>query len=95
MYIPMWIVVWVVVGGLAGLLASVVIRGTGLGLLGDIVIGIVGAVLGGFLFNQFGHTGITGLNLYSLFVAFVGAALLLFIIKAVSGGTWRRRRALH
>ena len=93
MYIPLWIVVWVVVGGLAGLLASVVIRGTGLGLLGDILIGIVGAVLGGFLFNQFGHAGVTGLNLYSLFVAFVGAVILLLIIKAASGRSWRRGRA--
>jgi uncharacterized membrane protein YeaQ/YmgE (transglycosylase-associated protein family) len=77
----MWIVVWVVVGGLAGLLASLLIRGTGLGLVEDILIGIVGAALGGFLANQFGHAGVTGLNLYSLVVAFVGAEILLLIIR--------------
>jgi uncharacterized membrane protein YeaQ/YmgE (transglycosylase-associated protein family) len=90
-YIPMWIVVVVVIGGLAGLLASVVVRGTGLGILADIVIGILGAVVGGFLFTQFGHPGVTGLNLYSLLVAFVGAVILLLLAKAVAGGSYGRR----
>ncbi len=92
MYIPMSIVVWVVIGGLAGLLASLVIRGTGLGLLGDILIGIVGAILGGFLFQQFGHPGVTGFNLYSLLVAFVGAVILLLIVRAASGRRYPYRR---
>jgi uncharacterized membrane protein YeaQ/YmgE (transglycosylase-associated protein family) len=95
MYIPMSIVVWVVIGGIAGLLASLLIRGTGLGLLGDIVIGIIGAVLAGFVANQQGHPGVTGFNLYSFVVAFLGAAVLLLIIRALSGrGTYHRRRAL-
>lgn len=92
MFIPMWVIVWVVVGGLAGLLASLIIRGTGLGLLGDILIGIAGAILGGFLFEQFGHPGVTGFNLYSLLVAFVGAAILLLIVRAASGGRAHYRR---
>jgi uncharacterized membrane protein YeaQ/YmgE (transglycosylase-associated protein family) len=90
MYIPMSLIVC---GGLAGLLASLVVRGTGLGLLGDILIGIVGAILGGFLFQQFGHLGITGFDLYSLFVAFIGAVILLLIVRMASGGRhpyWRR-----
>lgn len=93
--IPMGIIVWVVVGGLAGLLASVIVRGTGLGLLGDIVLGILGAVLAGFIANQLGYQGITGINLYSFVVAFIGAVVLLLIIRLISGrGTYRRRRAL-
>jgi uncharacterized membrane protein YeaQ/YmgE (transglycosylase-associated protein family) len=93
--IPMSIVVWVVVGGIAGPLASVVIRGTGLGLLGDIVLGIIGAVLAGFIASQLGYQGITGINLYSIVVAFIGAVILLLLVWAVNGrGTYRRRRAL-
>jgi uncharacterized membrane protein YeaQ/YmgE (transglycosylase-associated protein family) len=91
------ILAWIVIGGLAGLLASVVVQGTGLGILGDIIVGIVGAFIGGFIFNAFGHTGFSGFNLYSLFVAFVGAVVLLFIVKLLSGGgrtRWRRGRAL-
>jgi uncharacterized membrane protein YeaQ/YmgE (transglycosylase-associated protein family) len=92
----MSIIVWVVVGGLAGLLASVVIRGARLGLLGDIVVGILGALLAGFIATLLGHQGITGINLYSVFVAFLGAVVLLLIVRAVSGrtGYGRRRRAL-
>lgn len=90
--IPMSIIVWVVVGGLAGLLASMVIRGTGLGLLGDIVLGILGAVLAGFIANQLGYQGITGINLYSIVVAFLGAVVVLLIVRAINGrGTYRRR----
>lgn len=93
--IPMGIIVWVVVGGLAGLLASFVIRGTGLGLLGDIVLGILGAVLAGFIANQLGYQSITGINLYSVFIAFLGAVVVLLIVRMVSGrGTYRRGRAL-
>jgi uncharacterized membrane protein YeaQ/YmgE (transglycosylase-associated protein family) len=88
------ILAWIIIGGLAGLLASVVVRGTGLGILGDIVVGIIGAFVGGFIFNAFGHAGFTGFNLWSLFVAFVGAVILLIIVKALKGrGTWRRGRA--
>jgi uncharacterized membrane protein YeaQ/YmgE (transglycosylase-associated protein family) len=93
--IPMSIVVWVVVGGIAGLLASVVIRGTGLGLLGDIVLGIIGAVLASFIATKLGYQGITGINLYSIVVAFIGAVILLLLIRVVNGrGMYRRRRAL-
>jgi uncharacterized membrane protein YeaQ/YmgE (transglycosylase-associated protein family) len=86
MFDPMSILIWVVVGGVAGWLAGLVVKGTGLGLVGDIVIGIVGAFLGGFLLSLTGHAGFTGFNLWSLFVAFAGAAVLLLVVKVMRGG---------
>lgn len=83
------ILVWIIVGGVAGLLASLLVRGTGLGLVGDIVVGIVGAFLGGFIYSLFGHAGVTGFNLYSLVVAFIGAVVLLLIGRLLFGS--RRR----
>jgi uncharacterized membrane protein YeaQ/YmgE (transglycosylase-associated protein family) len=55
------------------------------GILGDIVVGIVGALLGGWLFNFFGHTGLDGFSIYSIFVAFVGAVVLLFVLRLITG----------
>ena len=80
-------VTWLVVGAIAGWLASMVMK-SGLGLIGDILAGIVGAFIGGFLFNAFGASGATGFNIYSIFVAFVGAIILLAAIRLFSG---RRR----
>ena len=62
---------WLIVGALAGWLASKVMR-TSQGLFTDILVGIVGAFIGGFLFNQFGAAGVTGFNVWSIFVAFTG-----------------------
>jgi uncharacterized membrane protein YeaQ/YmgE (transglycosylase-associated protein family) len=77
------LITWLIVGLIAGLLASFVIGGVGYGLLGDIVIGIVGAVFGGWLFSQLNikvpFGGLTG----TIFVAFVGAVVLLLILRAV------------
>jgi uncharacterized membrane protein YeaQ/YmgE (transglycosylase-associated protein family) len=70
----MSILAWIVLGLLAGFIASKVINSTGEGFILDIVLGIVGAVVGGWLFNTFGMAGVTGFNLYSLLVAVVGAA---------------------
>lgn len=78
---------WLVVGALAGWLASMAMR-SHLGLLTDIVVGIVGAFIVGFLFNQFGKSGVTGFNIWSIFVAFTGAVVLLAVIRLFSG---RRR----
>jgi uncharacterized membrane protein YeaQ/YmgE (transglycosylase-associated protein family) len=79
----MSIVAWLVVGLIAGLLAKVVVPGEGPGgIIGDIIVGIIGAFLGGWLFNEFGHAGVSGINLYSILVAFVGAVVLLFILRA-------------
>jgi uncharacterized membrane protein YeaQ/YmgE (transglycosylase-associated protein family) len=77
----MGIIAWIVLGGIAGWLAAAV-TGRSQGCLMSILIGIVGAVIGGLVFNAIGGTGITGFNLWSLLVAFVGAIILLAIISA-------------
>jgi uncharacterized membrane protein YeaQ/YmgE (transglycosylase-associated protein family) len=77
---------WLIVGALAGWLASMVMKTNGSqGLLMDIVVGIVGAFIGGFLFNEFGAAGVTGFNIWSVFVAFIGAVVLLAGLRLVSG----------
>jgi uncharacterized membrane protein YeaQ/YmgE (transglycosylase-associated protein family) len=77
---------WLIVGGLAGWLASIVMStNRRQGLLLDIIVGIVGALVGGFLFNTLGAPGVTGFNIWSLFVAFVGAVVLLGLLRLVSG----------
>ena len=81
------LVIWIIVGGLAGWLASVVVRGGGLGLLGDIAVGIIGAFLGGLVLSHvlpgvYAFTGgFTGFSLGSLIVAFVGAVILLLVAR--------------
>ncbi len=83
----MGIIAWIVLGGIAGWLASVATGRSGQqGCLTDVLIGMAGAVLGGLLFSLIGGTGITGFNLYSILVAFVGAVVLLAIIKMASRG---------
>ena len=81
----MSIIAWIVLGLIAGFIASKLVSGSGQGLLMDIVLGIVGAVVGGYLFTALGATGITGFNLYSMFVAIVGAAVLLWLYHAIAG----------
>jgi uncharacterized membrane protein YeaQ/YmgE (transglycosylase-associated protein family) len=77
---------WLVVGGVSGWLASLVMKtNRQQGLLLDIAVGIVGAFIGGFLFNQFGSAGVTGFNIWSVFVAFVGAVVLLGVIRLING----------
>jgi len=85
----MSILAWLVVGLIAGFLASKVINKTGSGLIMDIVLGVVGAVVGGFIFNYFGHSAATGINFYSIFVAFIGAVIVLVLYHAVM-----RRRSI-
>lgn len=79
------IIGWIVLGGLAGWVASIIV-GTNhqQGMIGNIVAGIVGAFVGGFIFNLFGGSGVTGFNLWSFLVALVGAVVLLFIWKALT-----------
>lgn len=79
----MSILAWVVLGLVAGFIGSKIVNKSGEGLILDIVLGIVGAVLGGWLFNRFGASGVTGLNLYSLLVAVVGSVLFLVIYHAI------------
>ena len=84
----MSIIAWLVVGLVSGFLASKVVNRSGEGLLLDILLGVLGAIVGGFLFRQFGHSGVTGINLYSMFVAFIGAVVVLVVYHLVI-----RRRA--
>ena len=81
----MSILAWIVLGLIAGFIASKIYVGTGQGILMDIVLGIVGAVVGGYLFDMIGADGITGFNIWSMLVAIVGAVLVLWIYHAVSG----------
>ena len=81
----MSILAWFVLGLIAGFIASKIYVGTGQGILMDIVLGIVGAVVGGYLFDMLGAGGITGFNIWSMLVAIVGAVLVLWIYHAVSG----------
>lgn len=75
------IILWVILGGVAGWIASMIMkRDAQMGALANIIVGIVGAVLGGFLFNLVGLTGDTGFNLWTLFVAIVGSVVLLFLV---------------
>ncbi|HTD11663.1 MAG TPA: GlsB/YeaQ/YmgE family stress response membrane protein [Steroidobacteraceae bacterium] len=81
----MSIVAWIVLGLLAGFIASKIINKTGEGVILDIVLGVVGAVVGGWLFSVFGMSGVSGLNIYSLAVAVVGAVVVLVAYHAVTG----------
>ncbi len=74
---------WIVLGLLAGFIGSKIVNKQGEGLFLDILLGIVGAIAGGWLFNTFGASGVTGLNLYSLLVAVVGAVVLLVVYHAI------------
>jgi uncharacterized membrane protein YeaQ/YmgE (transglycosylase-associated protein family) len=80
----MGIIAWIVLGLIAGFLASKIYQGTGQGTLVDIAIGIVGAVVGGYLFNAFGATGVTGFNIWSMIVATIGAVIVLWIYHTVA-----------
>ncbi|MDB5367688.1 MAG: transglycosylase [Rhodospirillales bacterium] len=77
------IIAWLVLGLIAGFVASKIVNKQGEGLVLDIVLGIVGAVVGGFLFNQFGASGVTGFNIYSMVVAIIGAVVLLVLYHAL------------
>ncbi|MEI9929759.1 MAG: GlsB/YeaQ/YmgE family stress response membrane protein [Rhizomicrobium sp.] len=79
----MGIISWLVLGLIAGFIASKVINKTGEGLIMDIVLGIVGAVVGGWLFSMLGYSGVTGINIYSMVVAVIGAIVVLLIYHFV------------
>jgi uncharacterized membrane protein YeaQ/YmgE (transglycosylase-associated protein family) len=78
---------WIIVGLVAGVLASLVMGGTGYGIIGDIIIGIVGAFVGGWLFRSLGVTSPMGGLAGVIFVAFIGAVVLLFILRLIRGST--------
>lgn len=83
----MGILSWLVVGLIAGFLASQVMRGGGYGVIGDIVVGIVGALIGGFLAGALLNIpdAVNGINITSIIVAFVGAVILIGLLRLVSG----------
>ena len=83
----MGLLAWIVVGLIAGWLASMVMKGHGSGLLGDLILGIIGALVGGFLAANIFHVGdpISGFNLMTLLVAFIGAIIVVAIVRALSG----------
>jgi uncharacterized membrane protein YeaQ/YmgE (transglycosylase-associated protein family) len=81
----MSIIGWIILGLLAGWLAGKIMRGSGYGFLGDIVLGILGAIVGGWITGALLGVDVTGLNIPSLIVAVVGACLLVAISRAVTG----------
>ena len=86
----MSIIAWLILGLIAGFIGSKIVNKTGEGVILDIILGIVGAFVGGFLFSTFGAAPVTGLNIYSMVVAVVGAVIVLVIYHAVAG-----RRAIR
>jgi uncharacterized membrane protein YeaQ/YmgE (transglycosylase-associated protein family) len=86
----MSIIGWIILGLIAGFIASKIVNKTGEGVVLDIVLGVVGAVIGGFIFNAVGHVGVDGFNLWSLFVAVIGAVILLVAYHAITGRTGGR-----
>jgi uncharacterized membrane protein YeaQ/YmgE (transglycosylase-associated protein family) len=85
----MSILAWIILGLICGFIASKIVNKSGEGVVLDIVLGIVGALVGGWLFNTFGMAGVTGFNIYSMLVAVVGAVVVLLVYHAIT-----RRRIL-
>ena len=81
----MSIVAWIILGLIAGFIGSKIVNHTGSGLIMDIVLGVVGAMVGGFLFSFFGAAGVTGFNIYSMIVAVVGAVVVLWLYHMLVG----------
>lgn len=81
----MSVIGWIVLGLVAGFIGSKIVNKSGQGLIFDIVLGIVGAVAGGFIFSLLGATGVTGFNIYSLIVAVIGSVVVLWLYHAITG----------
>ena len=79
------IIAWIVVGLIGGFLASKVVNKTGEGMFRDILLGIVGGIVGGVIFRALGGHGVTGFNIWSILVAFIGGVVLLVLYHAVAG----------
>jgi uncharacterized membrane protein YeaQ/YmgE (transglycosylase-associated protein family) len=85
------IIAWIILGLIAGFIASKIVNRSGEGIVLDIILGIVGAVVGGWIMTAFGGQGVNGFNLYSMLVAVGGAIVVLVIAHAVRGGTTSAR----
>jgi len=81
----MGIIAWLILGLIAGFIASKLVNNSGQGVLMDIVLGVIGSIVGGFLFSVFGAAPVTGLNIYSLIVAVMGAVVVLWLYHALTG----------
>jgi uncharacterized membrane protein YeaQ/YmgE (transglycosylase-associated protein family) len=79
----MGIIAWIIVGLIAGFIASKIVNKSGEGFLRDVILGIIGAIVGGWIFSTLGANGVTGFNLYSIFVAVIGAIVVLVVYHAV------------
>lgn len=80
------IITWIIVGGFAGWIASIITKtNASQGVVGNIIAGVIGAFVGGFLVQLLGGEGFTGFNLWSFVVALIGAVIVLFIWRAISG----------
>jgi len=87
MELRMGILSWIVVGLIAGWLAGLVVKGGGYGCVGDIIVGVIGGVLGGWIASYFFHMGdaMSGINLESILVAFVGAVIFVVLLRLITG----------
>ena len=85
LYVPQSVIAWIIIGLIAGWLAGTIFRGRGFGCLADIVLGMVGAILGGWIFSRLGILG--GGLIYSIAAATVGAVILVAVAKLFSGGS--------
>ena len=81
----MGIISWIIVGLIAGFIGSKIVNKSGEGLVRDIILGIIGAFVGGWVFTALGASGVTGLNIYSIFVAVIGAIIVLVVYHATIG----------
>jgi uncharacterized membrane protein YeaQ/YmgE (transglycosylase-associated protein family) len=81
----MSIISWIILGLIAGFVGAKIVNREGQGFWLDIALGIIGALVGGFLFSLFGASGVTGLNIYSMVVAIIGSIVVLLIYNAVMG----------
>lgn len=93
-FVPQYVITWLIIGLIAGFLANVILRGTGRSVMSNIIVGLLGAIIGGFLFTVLGVqvpeslAGGFTLRYIDIIVAFIGA----IIVIALFGGLWRRRR---
>lgn len=81
----MGIIAWIVLGLIAGFIASLLVNKRGEGFFGDVILGIIGAVVGGFVAHMLGIRGVDHINLYSIMIATLGAVIVLFIYHAIIG----------
>ena len=82
----MSVIGWIVLGLIAGFIGSKIVNRQGSGIILDIILGVVGALVGGYLFELAGHAGVTGFNLYSMFVAIIGAVVVLGVYQFIRRG---------